>query len=183
MMAARRPSQTLPLALAGVLGMLAAGCGNPLPGTLLGTYQVTATAGTSTCGSGLGAPAVYQFDVELSQTLATLHWSWLDDSPVASGPLTPVSSTDPDLQASLTSTQSGNVDATATGAGPCTMTRSDALVVTLGAGTPPHTFAGTMSYAFTVASGASCSDQLAASGGEYAELPCSLAYTIAGTRQ
>jgi hypothetical protein len=183
MLATRRPSLPLSLGLAGLLGVLTAGCGNPLPGTLLGTYQVTATAGTSTCGSGLGAPGVYQFDVELSRTVATLHWSWLDNAPVASGPLTPVSSTDATLQASLVSSQSSNVDPSAAGSGPCTMTRTDTLLVTLGTETPPQKFTGTMSYAFTVESGANCADQLAASGGDYAELPCSLAYTIAGTRQ
>ena len=144
---------------------------------------MNATAGTNTCGGGLGAPGQYQFDVQLSTTTATLHWSWLDDTPVASGPLAPISSSDGDLQASLSSSQSNNVDATAAGAGPCTMERADTIVVTLGAASPPATFSGTMSYAFTVESGAECSDQLTSAGGMYDQLPCSVSYTIAGTRQ
>jgi hypothetical protein len=185
MVATGRPSLPTSLGIACLLGVLAAGCGNPLPGTLLGTYQVTATAGANSCGSGLGAPGVYQFDVQLSETStdSLLHWSWLDDAPIATGTLARVSSSDPSLQASLTSSQSSNVDATTAGAGPCTMVRADSMVVTLGAGTPPGSFAGTMSYAFTAASGADCTDQLTASGGMYAKLPCTITYAIAGARQ
>ncbi len=63
------------------------------------------------------------------------------------------------------------------------MERADTLVVTLGAASPPATFSGTMSYAFTVESGAQCTDQLTSAGGSYDQLPCSVSYTIAGTRQ
>lgn len=187
MVATRALSLTTSLCVACSLGALVAGCGNPLPGTVLGTYQVTATAGASSCGGGLGAPSAYQFDVQLSQTEigtdATLHWSWLDDEPIASGALAPVSSSDPALQASLTASQSSNVDATDAGAGPCTMERDDSLVVTLGAGAPPGSFSGTMSYAFSAESGSDCSDQLTAAGGMYAALPCALAYTMVATRR
>jgi hypothetical protein len=171
------------IALAALAGALAAGCGNPLPGTLLGTYTVTATAGANACG--LAAPAVYQFDVELSETAApkaTLYWSWLANQPIASGPLAPVSSDDPSLQATLTSSQSLDVDATDAGPGPCTMVRDDTLVVVLGAGAPPGSFTGTMGYAFSAASGADCSDQLAAEGGSYAALPCSVTYSLRAHR-
>ena len=167
-----------PLRPALLICVLVAGCGNPLPGTLLGTYQVTATVGDNTCG--LGAPSVRQFDVELSETTTataqTLYWSWLDHTPIASGPLAT-------LQATLTSSQSGNVDGTDAGPGPCTMDRADSLVVTLGAGTPPGSFGGTMSYAFSAASGADCSDQLSAAGGAYAALPCTVTYALAATRR
>lgn len=59
-----RTSGAISLGVASLLGILAAGCGN----ALLGTYQVTATAQANSCGSGLGAPGVYQFDVQLSET-------------------------------------------------------------------------------------------------------------------
>lgn len=179
------PSRPTSFAVACSLGILVAGCGNPLPGSLLGTYQVTATAGESSCGSGLGAPSAYQFDVQLSETTtdSTLHWSWLNDTPIASGTLAPVSSTDPALQATLEDSQSANVDATDAGAGPCTMERADTLVVTLGPGTPPQSFSGTLTYAFTAESGSDCSDQLTTSGGMYEALPCSVAYALAAKRQ
>jgi hypothetical protein len=160
-----------------VLACLIGGCGNPLPGTLLGTYQVTATGQSNSCGSALGAPTSDQFDVQISKDSGTLYWSWLNDSPIASGVLSSSN------QATLTATQSLNVDGTDAGAGPCTMTRTDTLVVTLGSGTPPSTFSGTLSYAFGAAAGADCSDQLTSGGGMYAELPCEVAFTIAGTVQ
>jgi hypothetical protein len=58
------------------------------------------------------------------------------------------------------------------------MVRDDVLVVDLGAGSPPKSFTGTMSYAFSAASGADCSDQLASGGGSYAALPCSVTYSL-----
>ena len=164
-----------------LLGLLAPACGNPLPGTPLGTFQVTAKVAANSCG--LGAPSDYQFDVELSRLGSTLYWSWLDNAPISSGPLAPVSAADPRLQASLTATQSADVDPTDAGAGPCTMTRTDSLHVTLAPGSPPGTFTGTMSYLFTVESGSDCTDQLTAAGGSYSALPCSVSYAIAGTRQ
>lgn len=168
-----------------VIGALAAGCGNSLPGTVLGTYEVTANAGANTCG--LGAPSERQFWVEISEkttaTSSTLYWSWLDHTPIASGPLAPISSSDATLQATLTASQTGNVDGTTAGDGPCTMSRNDALVVALGAGAPPASFSGTMSYAFAAATGADCSDQLTASGGAYEALPCTVSYTITGLRR
>ncbi len=64
MPATGRQSLKSSVCVAGVLGALAAGCGNPLPGTILGTYQVTATAGTNTCGGPRSAGRTYQFDVQ-----------------------------------------------------------------------------------------------------------------------
>jgi hypothetical protein len=181
----RRSSRVPAKGFAGALAVLAAGCGNPLPGTLLGTYRVDATAQANGCG--LGAPAREQFDVELSEatmgTTTTLYWSWLKDMPIASGTLAAVSGSDPTLQASLTASQSANVDGTDAGPGPCTMDRADSLVVTLGTGTPPRSFTGTLSYTFSAASGADCTDQLAAAGGAYAALPCAVSYALAASRR
>jgi hypothetical protein len=39
-----------------------------------------------------------------------------------------------------------------------------------------------MAYAFSAASGADCSDQLAAGGGSYAALPCSVTYSLSARR-
>jgi hypothetical protein len=171
------------IGVASLLGILAPACGGGPPGTVLGTYQVLAKGEANTCGSGLGAPIEYEFDVELSQLDGTLYWSWLDNSPLASGRLTPVSSTDAQLEASLYVTQSENVDPTDAGAGPCTMARSDSMLVTLAKGSPPGSFTGTMSYTFTVPFGSDCADQLVAAGGMYSALPCTVSYTIGGTRQ
>jgi hypothetical protein len=177
----RRARRAAALGVACLLGALAPACANPLPGTQLGTYRVIATGSANTCG--LDAPASDEFYVELSRQGSTLYWNWLNNSPIASGTLAPVSATDAALQASLTATQDANVDPTASGNGPCTMDRTDELTLTLATDSPPKSFAGTMSYTFSAVSGADCSDQLSASGGMYAALPCVVSYTIAATRQ
>jgi len=145
-----------------------------LPGTTLGTYDVKGTLGNDTCGA---APNPWTFNVMLSQNAATLYWSWMDASPILSGPITP------EDHATLTGFQLHNVDSTATGMGPCDLQRDDDLEVTLGAGSPASSFEGTIAYSFSPQVGADCSDQLARSGGMYASLPCSVSYTVVGNRR
>ncbi len=158
--------------------LLALGCSDsPLPGTLLGTYRVEGTLQANTCGAGLGAPNPWTFDVLLSQKGTTLYWSWLDGR-------APLSNTLDGNATNLTVTSTANVDGTVDGGlGPCTMQRTDSIGVALAAGSPPRGFAGTIEYAFSVAAGADCSDQLGASGGSYGALPCSTRYTTTASRQ
>jgi len=148
-----------------------------LPGTMLGTYSATGTQVTNTCGAGIGAPTPWTFNVQMSEQTGTLYWSWMDGNP-------PVSTVMSGQQASFTGSETGNVDATPDGgAGPCTMARADSLEVTLATGSPPPSFAGTVTYNFSVVSGADCTDQLSASGGMYDALPCTLSYTVTATHQ
>jgi hypothetical protein len=145
----------------------------PLPGTQLGTFKVTAKSKANTCG--LGAPDPWTFDAQLSRSGSTLYWSWMDGSPLLSGTV------DGKSHAALTSSQTGNVDATDAGLGPCTMQRQDDLEVDLpSAG---GSFTGTLDYSFSAAAGADCSDQLAASGGQFEALPCAVSYTMTGAPQ
>jgi hypothetical protein len=164
---------------AGALLLVTVSCSDSsLPGNLLGTYKVQASSQSNTCGSGAGAPSPWSFDVQLSQSGSVVYWSWLDGSAPLSSVLGASGTT------TLTNTQSADVDATADGgAGPCTMQRSDTIQVALSSGSPPSTFAGTIQYAFSVPSGSSCGDQLAASGGMYTTLPCTIAYTMTAARQ
>jgi hypothetical protein len=166
------------IAASAVLVLMAACSDTALPGTLLGTYKVQASPQSNTCGAGLGAPDPWNFDVQLSESNSVMYWSWLDGTPPLSSALGASGTT------TLTNTQSGNVDATADGGvGPCTMQRNDTIEIALSSGSPPAMFAGTIQYAFSVPSGANCADQLAASGGSYATLPCTIAYTMTGARQ
>jgi hypothetical protein len=149
-----------------------------LPGTLLGTYRVVGTLQTDTCGAGVAAPNPWTFDIQLSRRGTTLYWSWMDSRQPLSNTL------DDALSTQLTTTQTANVDGSADGGlGPCTMQRADTVKLTLAAGGSPANFRGTIDYAFSVASGASCGDQLSASGGMYDTLPCALSYTATGSRQ
>jgi hypothetical protein len=143
---------------------------------MLGTYAVTGTLGVNSCGAGLGAPSPWKFSVQMSEDGQKLYWSNLDGSPPISNKLVNGATT-------ITSTQTSNVDGTPDAGGPCTMTRTDTLQLTLAQGTSPATFSGTLQYAFTIASGADCSDQLSANGGMYDALPCSMSYAIAGSRK
>lgn len=158
--------------LASLAFLLVVACsGTPLPGTQLGTFKVVGTAETNSCG--LGAPNPWTFDVQLSQQGSTLYWSWMDGSPLVSGTL------DASSHTSIDDTQSGNVDGTEAGLGPCTMQRADDLEVTLAEGS----FTGSLTYSFTVPTGSDCSDQLAASGGQYSTLPCTVNYSLTASRQ
>jgi len=169
-----RSSARAPALLALSLGLAALVAACTLPGSTLGTYDVRGSLGTDTCGA---APNPWTFSVMLSQEGQTLYWSWMDASPILSGPLTSAE------HATLTGYQIHNVDSTATAMGPCDLERSDDLEVTLGGGSPPASFGGTITYSFSQQVGANCSDQLAASGGMYDTLPCTVSYTMAGTRR
>jgi hypothetical protein len=160
------------------LASVAAGCADTsLPGTLLGTYRVTASLQSNACGTSLAPPNPWDFDVQLSEQGSTLYWSWMDGT-------APLSNTLTQLSTSLNTSQTANVDGTADGGlGPCTMQRADSVNLTLATGSPPGSFQATIQYAFSVASGANCGDQLSASGGSYDVLPCSMSYTGTGARQ
>jgi hypothetical protein len=159
------------LAVLAVVSVLVACASTALPGTPLGTFKVTAQSQTNTCG--LGAPNPWIFDVELSQSGSTIYWSWMDGTPLLSGQENASS------HASITDAEGGNVDGTDASLGPCTMERSDDLEIQLASGS----FTGTISYSFTVATGADCSDQLVAAGGQFDALPCTVTYTATASKQ
>jgi len=165
--------------------VLAASCDpvSTLPGTMLGTYNVTGTLGANTCGSGLGAPSPWTFTVQMSEDGTMLYWEPSTGAELSS---TMTSST----AVSITSTVTANVDATDAGEGPCDLTEATAIALTFEAATapaPPSSFTGTITYSFStntaVSSTSDCTDQLSASGGSYDTLPCTATYSISGTLQ
>jgi hypothetical protein len=165
------------LFLATVALLVGACQATPLPGTNYGTYKVTGTTETNTCGTDLGAPDPWVFDAQVSKDGETIYWSWMDGNAPLSGALAATT-------ASLTTSTTGDVDPTDAGAGPCTMTRADTVDITFPSGSPPpSSLTGTITYAFTVPSGSTCTDQLASAGGQYAALPCTLAYTFTAALQ
>jgi hypothetical protein len=153
------------------LALVAACSSTALPGTQLGTFKVTATSSSNTCG--LGAPNPWTFDVQLSQSGSTVYWSWMDGSATLSGPV------DTQSHASIQDSLAGNVDGTDAALGPCTLDRADDLELNLGNGS----FTGTVSYSFTPAAGASCADQLTTSGGQFDTLPCTVTYSVSAAKQ
>jgi len=166
------------LGACGLAGLIvAAGCDDTtLPGMQLGTYGVTGTQTSNTCGSGVPNPgATWTFTATMSEDGTTLYWNDSVNGTL-SGAL--VGST-----VSMTSTATGNVDGTNGVMGPCTMDEVTDLTVTLGSGSPPGTFTGTATYTFSATSGSNCSDQLSENGGSYDMLPCSFAYSLTGSLQ
>jgi hypothetical protein len=156
------------LVLVGVALTLFVQCKTP---STIGNYAVTGTLQTNTCGAGLAPPSPWNFSVQLSQEDSTLYWNTLDGSPLKYGDI--VGAT-----ASLTGGTDGVVDTGPDGsAGPCSMSRTDVIDLTL-TGSPPTAFTGTLTYTFDVDSGSDCSDQ----SGTYDTLPCSISYVVSGTK-
>ena len=154
------------------------GCADqPMPGTMLGTFKVDANVKSNTCGAGLGAADPWVFSVQLSRLATTLYWGTMDGRPLLSGAL------DAQARATLRTTVTANVDGTDAALGPCTMQRTDEIDVALGSGAQPGSFTASFTYAIAPQEGAMCGDQLAASGGMYDALPCTLAYDASASRQ
>jgi hypothetical protein len=145
----------------------------------LGNYAVVGALGTNTCGSGIGATNPWDFTVELSEDGTTLYMAQTDGTDEVSGTLSSTAAT-------LTSVVTSNVDATDAGAGLCDLTQATSFALTLSSASAPKSFKGTATYTYSVATLAStsnCTDQLSASGGEYATLPCTVSYALVGTLQ
>jgi hypothetical protein len=172
--------------IAALAAMLAGGvsaCDPPadLPGTSLGSYSVSGTLVTNTCGAGLALPNPWTFTAQMSEDGTSLYWE-ISGSSAVSGTMSSAN------QVNITAVDTANVDASDAGVeGPCDLTSSTAMDLTLAAGSPPPTFTGTVTYTFTAATGVSsttdCTDQLSASGGPYDTLPCTASYSLSGARQ
>jgi hypothetical protein len=140
------------------------------PGTPIGSFHVVSTLTTSSCGN---APNPWEFDVKLSSDRNTLYWKQ-GDAPVA-GIIDPASHVT--MSASTMATViPPNPRTNPTG---CTIGRTDAVAMTM-TGTPITAFTGTLSYAFAAANGTDCSAAIGTDG--YAALPCTVSYTITGTK-
>ena len=151
-----------------------------LPGTSEGTFSVVGTLGTNTCGSGVDAESPWDFSVWISEDDGTLYIEYADGSAEFSGTLSGVTAT-------MTSTVTSNPDATEAGAGPCDMTQTTTFTIDLNVATAPTSFTGTATFSYAVSTGVSstndCTDQLSSSGGPYSTLPCSVTFSLAGTKQ
>lgn len=152
-----------------------------LPGTSLGDYNVVGTLGTNTCGSGINPTNPWDFTVELSEDGTTLYMAKTDGTDEVSGAVASTAAT-------LTSVVTSNVDGSdAGGAGTCDMTDATTFTLTLATAAAPASFTGSVSYTYSAATGVSsavnCTDQLTASGGTYATLPCTVTYALAGTKK
>jgi hypothetical protein len=177
-----RPARRHASAALGSCALVAAcAAQSDLPGTALGTYDVTGTLGTNTCGSSLGASNPWTFSVNLSKEGTTLYWESTSGSGQLSGALSSSG------KATLTTTITANVDASEAGPGTCYLQDTQTIALTLASGSTPSSFTGTFTYAFavstTIATNVNCADQLTSAGGQYATLPCTVDYSLKATRQ
>lgn len=189
--AARRPQEPLTsLQCSAVLALLLsqlAACvtaSSSLPGTALGDYSVVDTLDSNTCGSGISAKNPWNFTAEVSQDGTTLYLANKDGSDEVSGSLDSTNA----QSATLVSAVTSNVDGTdANNPGPCNLTLSTSLNLTLSAESPPKTLTGKATYTYSVATALSsttnCTDQLSSLGGKFSTLPCTVEYTLKATRQ
>jgi hypothetical protein len=169
-----------PLATVGACAIAALSmfCGPALPGTALGTYNVTGTLVSDTCGN---ANNPWTFTVQMSEDGTVLYW-------LPSGASSSSANLTSATKAAIATVVTANVDATEAGAlGPCDLTVATTLDISLAAGLTPSTFtasyAETVSAATGVSSTNNCTDQLSSSGGSYMTLPCTTSYTLSGSRQ
>lgn len=157
-----------------VAAALVAACSTKSYGTSLGTFTVTGNMSSNTCGTTLGAPNPWTFDVVLSKDGTTLYWKQ------GAAPIGTTLGTDSKATFSITTTATPRA-ATSTNVG-CAMTRVDSMPIALSLEPQPLSFTGALSYSFSVTSGSDCTDQLTSSGGTYDVLPCAVAYDLTATR-
>jgi hypothetical protein len=155
-----------------------------LPGDSLGKYDVVATLGTNTCGSGVDATNPWSFTADMSKDGSTLYFANEDGSDQVSGGYDDSDET----SATLVSAETKNVnDANANLGTTCNLTLTTTYALTLGTTSPPPTLKGSASYAYSVATAISsntdCTTQLSSAGGKYATLPCTVTYSLKATRQ
>jgi hypothetical protein len=176
-----------------------------LPGTLIGTYGVTAIETANSCGEGaLGETADWSFTVSFSEDGSTVYWN------SGNGPITGVLGSDgisfsfvnsivTDMRTSTTTSDPqtstgfwGAGGGTGTyGLPACSVERDDAAsgffsgdVVT--SSTSALTFSGSLIYEYSPTPGSSCEDLVTGSptaAPQFLALPCSMAFTLGGTRE
>ncbi|HEY8077656.1 MAG TPA: hypothetical protein VIF62_26200 [Labilithrix sp.] len=141
------------------------------PGQGIGTFHVTSTLVSSSCGT---VPNPWEFDVKLRHDAQTVYW--VQGGAPVQGKLDAHSNT------SMTSSTSTTLrDANAqTHVAACVVTRTDSVAFALDTTDPSAATAlsGTLGYRFDPDQGSDCADQTLDSGGDFAALPCDVSYTI-----
>jgi len=154
-----------------------AACDNPNPGTPLGTFSVTSALTANSCGAQVADTDPGSFQVTISNDQGIVYWFPDTGGTSVSGSMSA------SRTVSISEVVADDVDQTDAGAGACTLQRNDTLAFTLAAGAAPASFTGSYSFTVSPAVGANCSDQLLAGGGGYTALPCTITYSLDGTRQ
>lgn len=152
-----------------VVSGLISGCATTdgLPGTALGTFEVTAVLSSNTCGRGLGAKNPWKFDAELSLDGNTLYFRG-DGQEDVSAPL--------DSENVATYTLVENQQASADGS--CVVSLKTIYTVQIDEATAPQTSSGSLRFEYSSLYRNACASQLTVNGGAYDDLPCALEYSF-----
>jgi hypothetical protein len=143
------------------------------PGTALGSYAVTGTLKTQTCGASMQTQIQdpWNFDVRLSRSGTTLFWLQAASPPI-SGTVSPSG------DVTLTTSQEYDLSTNDAGTG-CTVLRTDTFKAALGTAASPTDFTGTIAYHYDLADGAHCGGLLS---GQFDAVPCDVSYDLAAKR-
>lgn len=143
------------------------------PGTALGTFAVTGTLTTQSCGASMQTQIEdpWGFDVRLSRSGNVLFWLQ---------PAAPALSGIVDPNGNVTLTTSQLYDLRGGDAGPyCGVTRTDTFKAALGTAADPTDFTGTIAYHYELADGSVCGGLLV---GQFDAVPCDVSYDLKAKR-
>lgn len=171
--------RVLSVLTAGLVVTACFGTDKASPGAPVGTFHVKASLTTSTCGA---PPNPWEFDVRLNRDGSTLYWIQ-GQLPVA-GDVDRMARTKMDTTVTSELRKADPSKKLAA----CQVMRKDSLEVLLAtedlkpAVDPAdvHSFEGNLRYEFAPTDDSECTDQLAASGGDFDSLPCVVQYTVTG---
>lgn len=163
-----------------------AGCvqGSDLPGDALGSYSVTGTLASNSCGSDVGADKTWSFSANLSLDDETLYFeqTGTDDTEIASGDV----DSDDGTTATLTNVVTTNIKDAYGNVGPCNLTLATSYDLVLNDASASKSFRGSATFTYSAATSVSnttnCTSQLSSEGGKYATLPCTVEYELKATR-
>jgi hypothetical protein len=146
------------------------------PGTALGSFDVTATVTSNTCGDGaLGELSPWAFSVHLARDPGVLYWN--NGQAVISGSL----AADGVTFTFDTSVIQDMRDPSVVGPPPCSVTRDDSAHGKLDTATGAvSAFSGQLGYQFTPTAGSSCDDLVNGPTPVVAALPCAFTYQMTG---
>ncbi|EYF07559.1 hypothetical protein [Chondromyces apiculatus] len=150
------------------------------PGGQLGTFHVTGTRASNTCGEGaLGATPTWEFNIDLAHEEGTIYWG------TGTGYAAGVLAAD-EVSFSVVSTSVVDMRTEETLAyPPCSIERRDTATGTLDEAVgdePVPGFTGRMTYQFAPTADSECIDLVAGEAPLFATLPCSMAYALEGVR-
>lgn len=149
------------------------------PGTDLGSFSVTATVTSNTCGEGaLGEQASWTFPVRLSRDIEGGALYWNNGQAAIAGAL----SDDAESFSFDTSVIENMRDPSVVGPPPCSIARADIASGKLDtAKGAVGSFTGTLSYQFAPTVGSVCDDLVDSETPIVAQFPCGFSYDMKGT--